>query len=213
MNILKWEIQGKETTSWNKLIPGALHTLNIGALRVYGFTPAELLFGFIPRGEAQGTLEELFTLDGLERTAYGLRLTSLDEPRGTTREKTTIAADAILQATTGKWTPLEEGNLVLLRRFEAEKHHGMKLETQWEGPHRLVDMSYPGKSGRLQDIQTGEIVRVKKGRLKERVYVNDLKLLCPRHGEGVAVESDMVELANWVGDGDMGRQEFNLAGG
>ena len=67
-----------------------------------GFTPAELLFGFNPRGEAQGTLEELFTLDGLDQTAYGLRFTLIDEARGTAREKTTIAANAIEQVSAGK---------------------------------------------------------------------------------------------------------------
>lgn len=213
MNVLKREVQGKDKTAWDKLIPGALHILNTRALQVHGFTPAELLFGFNPRGDAQGTLEELFTLDGLDRTAYGLHFTLIDEARGTAREKTTIAADAIEQARAGKWTPLEEGDLVPLRRFEAEKHHGMKLEPQWEGPYCLVDMAYHGKSGRLQDIQTGEIVRVKKGGLKERVHVNDLKLFCPRHGEKLAAESSMVELADWVGDGDQGGREFNLAGG
>ena len=46
----------------------------------------------------------------------------------------TLAADAIEKKSEGSWTLLEEGDLVLLRRFEIEKHPRMKLEPQWEGP-------------------------------------------------------------------------------
>ena len=211
MNILKKEMQRASKVTWDEHIPGALRTLNTRALRVHGFTPAELLFGFNPRDDTRGTLQELFTMDGLDRTAYGLRFSSIDEARGTAEAKTTRAADAIERTSDGKWEPLEEGDLVLLRRFDVEKHHGMKLEPQWEGPYRLVQMAWHGRSGRLQDIQTGDLVRVKKGGLKERVHVNHLKLFCPRNAEKVAVmESSLVELATWEAEWEIGRREFTL---
>ena len=53
---------------------------------------------------------------------------------------------------------LKEGDLALLQRFNVIKHHGLKLESQWEGPYRLVEMSYQKRSGRLQDLETGNIV-------------------------------------------------------
>ena len=158
MSVLKKEVQTGEKVNWDKWIPGVLHALNTRALRVHGFTPAELLLGFNPRSNTQGTLDGLFTLDGLNRTAYGLRFSSMDEARGTATERTTHAADVIEQESDGKWTTLCEGDLVLLRRFDIEKHHGQKLETQWEGTYRLVDMAYHGRSASQQDIQTGDIV-------------------------------------------------------
>ena len=180
MSVLKREIQQADKANWDKRIPGALLTLNTRALRVHGFTTAELLFGFNPRSDTQGTLDELFTIDGLDRTAYGLRFTTMDEARETAAEKSTQAADAVEQKSEGKWTALEEVDLVLLRRFDIEKLHGQKLESQWEGPYRLFDMSSHGRSARLQDIHTGELVRVRRGGLRERVHVNDLKLFCPQ---------------------------------
>ena len=87
----------------------------------------------------------------------------------------------------------------------------MKLEPQWEGPYRLVHMAWHGRSGRLQDIQTGDLVRVKKGGLKERVHVNHLKLFCPRNVDKVAVmESSLVELAAWETEWEIGRRVFTL---
>ena len=71
-------------------------------------------------------------MDGLDRTAYGLRFSSIDEARGTAEVKTTQAADAIERNSDGKWEPLEEGDLVLLRRFDVEKHCKGKSESLWE---------------------------------------------------------------------------------
>ena len=212
MTVIKKTMQGRNKKTWDEHIPAALHTLNTRALRIHGFTPAELLFGFNPRSTNQGTLEELYTLDGLDRTAYGLRFISIDEARGTAGAKMTHAADRLEQNSDGKWTPLEEGDLVLLRRFEIDKHHGMKFEPQWEGPYRLVQLAYHGRSGRLQDIQTCDLVKVKKGGLKERVHVNDLKLFCPRHLEQLGEPKDcsLIELDRWEANWEIGKREFCL---
>ena len=150
-------------------------------------------------------------MDGLNRTAYGLRFSSIEKARGTAEVRTTQSADAIEQNSDGKWEPLEEGDIVLLRRFDVEKHHGMKLEPQWKGPYRPVQMAWHSRSGRLQDIQTGDLVRVKKGGLKKRVHVNHLKLFCPRNVDKVAVmESSLVDLAEWEAEWEIGRRKFTL---
>ena len=65
---------------------------------------------------------------------------------------------------------------MLVRNFEVAKHLGRKLEAQWEGPFHLVNVSRHQRSGRLQDLITGRIVKTKKGALGERTHVNDMKL-------------------------------------
>ena len=69
---------------------------------------------------------------------------------------------------------------MLLRRFLLDQRKGSKLEARWEGPYILSDLAKHGKSGRLRDLNTGEVVRVKKGALRERVHLNDLKIYLPR---------------------------------
>ena len=89
----------------------------------------------------------------------------------------------------------------------------MKLESQWEGPYRLVDIAFHNNSGRLQDLTTGEIVRVRKGRLKERVHINNLKLFVQRDPNRIpAFEANAVELQQ-LGESSgwkPGRRAFEL---
>ena len=82
--------------------------------------------------------------------------------------------------------PLEEGDLVLLRRFILAQHRGSKLEARWEGPYVLTDLAWHGRSGRLQDLNTGEVVRVKKGALCDRVHLNNLKVYLKQKEEAEA---------------------------
>ena len=132
----------------------------------------------------------------------------MDEARETAGQRLTTAADIVEDKSSGAWTPLEEGDLVLLRRFDVEKHHGMKLESQWEGPYRLSDLAYHGKSGRLRDMHTGDLVKVRKGGLWERVHVNDLKLFCPRR-DRPAADNGAVE----IGEEGGGTRDFCLEDG
>jgi hypothetical protein len=176
MGILKRRIQSMEKTSWDTLIMDAVGTLNMRALRVHGFTPSELLLGYKPREPSGTTVEDLVIMDGLEKGLLSLRLTNGDETRSLAGIKTTAMADKLELQDGGDWSALQEGDLVLLRRFEVVKHHGLKLEPLWEGPYELCEMAYQSRSGRLRDITTQEIVKTRKGGLKERVHVNDLKL-------------------------------------
>ena len=74
------------------------------------------------------------------------------------------------------YTLPREGYLVPLRRFLLDQRKGNKLEARWEGPYVLADLASHGKTGRLRDVNTGALVRVRKGALNERVHLNDLKL-------------------------------------
>ena len=79
--------------------------------------------------------------------------------------------------------PPKDGDLVLLRRFLLDQRRGSKLEPRWEGPYVLSDLAWHGKSGGLRDFNTGEVVRVKKGALCDRVHLNDLKVYLRRRIE------------------------------
>ena len=83
-----------------------------------------------------------------------------------------------------RWQQPKEGDLVLLRRFATDQHHGRKLEPRWEGPYRLSDVAYHGQSGRLEDLHTGKVVRVRASGLKERCHLGDLKVFMPRRSKG-----------------------------
>jgi len=79
--------------------------------------------------------------------------------------------------------PPKDGDLVLLGRFLLDQRRGSKLEPRWEGPYVLSDLAWHGKSGRLRDFNTGEVVRVKKGALRDRIHLNDLKVYLQRRIE------------------------------
>jgi hypothetical protein len=199
MNVVKRMTITCGQHNWDICVPLAVKALNSRIVRVHGYTPSELLFGFIPRGHKEKTAEDLIIMEGLDERAYGLRLSHLEEMRDMAGERMTKTADAVERASKAAWTPLIEGDLVLLRRFRVVAHHGLKLEPLWEGPYRLVEMSYHGKSGRLQDLITGDIVRTRKGSLREKVHVNDLKLYVHRDMSyfGLPEESSAVDLEQW----------------
>ena len=108
-----------------------------------------------------------------------MRLAKLDEMRAEAVKRYLREAERSEQEE-GQWEKLVEGDLVLLRRFEIDKHKGRKLEARWEGPFRLSDISWHGRSGRLRDINTGELVKVRRAGLQERCHLNDLKRFVER---------------------------------
>ena len=55
--------------------------------------------------------------------------------------------------------------MILLCCFEVAKYKGRKLEAKWKGPYLLGEIAWHGRIGRLIDIQSGEVVRVRKGGL------------------------------------------------
>jgi len=85
----------------------------------------------------------------------------------------------------GRCEAPRNGDLVLLRRAALDNRRDKKLEPRWEGPFRLNDIAYHGRSGRLFDLSTGQLVKTKISGLKDRVQLDDLRVFVPR-GEGVA---------------------------
>ena len=76
-----------------------------------------------------------------------------------------------------------------------------------------MDIAFHTNSGRLQDLTSGEIVRVRKGGLKERVHVNDLKLYFRRDPVKIpAIEANAVELQllGQTCEWEPGKREFEL---
>ena len=66
-----------------------------------------------------------------------------------------------------------------------------------------MEMADHQKSWGLQDITTGEILRVRKGGHKERVHVKDLKLCLQRDTQRIPYTADFE--ANAVELRDLGR--------
>jgi hypothetical protein len=64
---------------WDDYGSIATRALNSRIVRVHGYTPAELLFGFVPRGSREYRVEELCILEGLDENGYGLRLALMGE--------------------------------------------------------------------------------------------------------------------------------------
>ena len=184
MGILKRRIQGNDKRIWDTLISSAVQTLNTRGVKVHGFSPSELLLGYNPRSGPTDDITTHILHDTIDANAYGIHLARLEEQREQGQEHIVAAAEWRIQREEEKdrkGEKLVAGDLVLLRRFDVARSLGMKLESQWEGPYRLVDIAYHGSSGRLQDLATGKIVKVRKGGLKERIHVNDLKLFHHRN--------------------------------
>ena len=219
MGILRRRIQGNNKELWDTLLASAVQTLNTRGVKVHGYTPSELLLGYNPRSGPKDDITAHILMDAIDGTAYGVHLARTEENRHQGQANIVAAAEwqaEVEEQKARSGVPLVEGDLVLLRRFDVARSHGMKLENRWEGPFRLVEMAYHRKSGRLQDITTGEIVRVRKGGLKERVHVNDLKLFLQRDTKRIPYtgdfEANAVELRNLgrVVGWEPGRRSFKL---
>ena len=165
--------------------------LNCQTVKAMGYTPSQLLIGFNPTRQIAWDLSPMTDArleSHIQAIVRGdpvlplgdpeLRVASLDEIRQTALDRMLNANRSILrrEARKRRWQEPKDGDLVLLRRFSAEKHHGRKLEPQWEGPYRLADVAYHGRSGRLLDIHTNKVVRVRASGLKERCHLDDLKV-------------------------------------
>jgi hypothetical protein len=201
MGILKRRIQGTDKKLWDTLLASAVRTLNTRGVKVHGFTPSQLLLGYNPRSGPEDDINVHILNDAIDSMAYGVHLARMEERREQGQQRIVAAAEMKLYQEEHKvhvGEELIEGDLVLLRRFEVAKHHGMKLESQWEGPYKLVDIAYHKRSGRIQDLTSGEIIKVRKGGLKERIHVNDLKLFFRRDPHQIpaneTLEANAVEL-------------------
>ena len=202
----KW-VQHTEKVLWDTLLDDVISSINTRVLRIHCQPPAQLLFGFTPRNHVDQSLDDVVNLEGINQAAHGLRLTELDEARDIAGGVFTAAADSREQKSEALWTPLKGGDPVLVRNFKVTKNLGQKLNAQWEGPFRLVDVLRHQKSGRLQDLVTGEIVKARKAGLGERMHVNDMKLFDAR-GNGLPHNANHVTIdgVRTAADWDLGEE-------
>ena len=184
--------------------------------------PSELLLGYNPRSGPKDDITVHILLDGIDLNAYGVHLARLDENRQQGQEQMVAAAEWQATKEEGKdqtGVTLVDGDLVLLKRFDVARSLGIKLESKWEGPYRLTELAYHGRSGRRWDLVTGELVRVRTGGLQERVHLNDLKLFLHRDPRQISAseepfEASAIELralersSRW----EPGKRDFSLKG-
>ena len=206
--------QKRQQEDWDLVVDSVVHAINTRVLSVHGFSPAELLLGFnpnrsgrevTPRAErAVATLSasacqgnDLWSKEEELAQRQLERLVRLDHIRAEAATKITAQAEKREEnQRPARYTPPKAGDLVLLRRFLLDQRKGNKLEARWEGPYILSDISWHGKSGRLLDINTKQLVRVKKGALRNRVHLNDLKIYLPRRTE-MADDVGMVDILEY----------------
>jgi len=98
----------------------------------------------------------------------------------------------------GRCEAPRNGDLVLLRLAALDNRRDKKLEPHWEGPFRLNDIAYHGRSVWLFDLSTGQLVKTKISGLKDRMHLDDLRVFVPR-GEGVATEQVSCVEMYWDG--------------
>jgi hypothetical protein len=128
-----------------------------------------------------------------------LRFAAIDEIRTRAVDRLSSSHQSIVrrEELKTKWTAPQMGDLVLLRNMSLDGQHGHKLAARWEGPYLLDDIHPEGRAGRLRDIQSGELVKVKASGKKERVHLDDLKVFVPRARRA---EIDMVEISESLKD-------------
>jgi len=210
---------------WDLVVDPVIHAINTRVLRIHGLSPAELLLGYNPRstgGEVSPDTERAVAAISTSMS-LGKYLWEKEEDLAERQLERLMRLDHIrMEAATKivnlaeKWeanqkptryTAPREGDLVLLRRFLLDQRKGSKLEARWEGPYVLSDLAKHGKSGRLRDLNTVELVRVKTGALRERVHLNDLKIYLRLRAEKEEAGVELVDILEYEQKTTSGVQE------
>lgn len=107
-----------------------------------------------------GTMTEATPGDAeeVEEGPDGLKIERMINRR---EEQRTLAVRSISEnhtrqegKTRAQWAQHRVGDLVLVRDFERDKHHGWKLDTRWIGPRILTEIT---SSGFVQDLYSEEV--------------------------------------------------------
>jgi len=105
---------------------------------------------------------------------------------------------------------------VLLRRAALDNRYDKKLEARWEGPFRLGNIAHHGRSGRLYDLLTGRLVKIKQAGLKDRIHLDDLRVYVSRERiqeeEVTGVGSVPCDQLGWKGEGAEDWKEIGKGG-
>ena len=92
----------------------------------------------------------------------------------------------------------------MLRQAALDNRYDKKLEAHWKGPFRLSDLVHHSHSGRLYDLTTGKLVKIKQAGLKDQIHLDDLQVYVSREqtgAEGAEVGSVLCDQLDWKGEG------------
>jgi hypothetical protein len=200
---------------WDRYLPLVVNSINDRVLKVHGYSPSQLLFGITPRRSGwditpaqehiADSLTRLYEQDPyfnsltIEEANTSIRLAALDEARNRCLDRLERSHLNIISRESRKvrWTAPKVGDLVLMRNIALDGQHGHKLQARWEGPYMLDDIHPDGRAGRLRDIHSGALVKVKASGAKERVHLDDVKVFIPRLDTIAPV--NQVALQEWCG--------------
>jgi hypothetical protein len=132
-----------------------------------------------------------------EEENVAIRLASIDKARNRCLDRLEQGHNNIVtrEKRKARWTAPQVGDLVLLRSMALDGQHGHKLKARWEGPYVLDDVHPNGRAGRLRDIHSGTLVKVKASGGKERMHLDNLKVFIPPAEADVTVNA--VALREW----------------
>ena len=166
-----------------------MFAINTRLVRIHGFAPAELMFGYKPKGSWLRHLHEDYDTEtevkDPEDNAPHLCHMHI-ERRDKLREDARAAMAAVHQrmekSRDPMWTKLKEGDLVLLWNAQLEKHLRRKLESRWTEPHRLVKINPGGVSGMVCKLYGNQDNLY-------RIHLDDMKVYClqSQFQEGIAI--------------------------
>ena len=150
--------------TWDVFLSSIVHALNCRTVKiVWDLNPEDKTHIDELEVYIQNVTSGSYPLPSESISDPELRVATPDEIRQTAPDRLFKANKSITRqdARKRRWEEPKEGDLVLLRRFGADQHHDRKLEPRWEGPYRLADVAFHGRSGRLEDLHSGKIVKVR----------------------------------------------------
>jgi hypothetical protein len=216
--IRKIVVAGGDINQWSSYLDQVVHSMNTRVVRVHGYSPAELMFGYNPvvhhheftvrDNQAAQDLQDRHRRWNHQEDDAGLLGPQQDVHLAARDERTEDVRQRYLtrfvqqQDRQGRFAPPKEGDLVLLRRAALDNRYDKKLEARWEGPFRLGNIAHHGRSGRLYDITTGQLVKTKPSGLKDRIHLDDLRVYVtrksPREEKDAGEGAEAVSIVEWA---------------
>ena len=160
---------------WDTFLQAVLNSINSRFIKVFGYSPAELMIGFNPRYEKGGDdfedilrsdsinaqVKDLIIKEGMtvEEANYESRLAKLDELRDRALSRRYEMAEKQAQDTE-KPEPkvaVKEGTIVRLRRLGQENQKSHKLEPRNEGLYKVTKVAHHGQSAWIADLTSGKV--------------------------------------------------------
>jgi transposase InsO family protein len=167
-----------DKTIWPQFLPAVTFTYNTNRQATTGFSPAQLLLGYQPKGSeslmqpgscdhSYLTSSELYSRGAQLHQRYDEQIPLAKERIQRKQQQQKERHDRKLKGR----PPITIGQQVYLRRDELQNRFDTKLETRWTGPHLILDQPSPATFL----IQVGNTERlVHRDRLKQAHPTSDL---------------------------------------